>query len=117
MFESALPLFKRISYEEISLYKNAHKKETFNEREMLSIRNYYSAKLGKCNISFDKCCCTIHISYEYLDSNLVIIKYEDSWYSVESRTFFKSFSNPSSDVRRFYLCDEFNGLIQCINSI
>lgn len=95
-------------------YSDSHKRETFSKNELniiasvlkFSLFDKYKYDIEYCGYVSSRNCLAIR-NHDVIWENAFIYKYPDEWYAVE-------FILYKNSTREYYLCDQFDGLLKCM---
>lgn len=101
-------LYKFISVYDALIYRSEHKIDVLSDSEIFKIKEVVKNPFSLTKVKFgefpDKLC----LSFRLRDIDFLIEKYNDDWYILNKHDMDNNVSN--------YLCDQFEGLIQCIKN-
>lgn len=99
-------LYKFISVYDALIYEDTHKIDKLYDSEVSKIKNSVKNKFSIIKTEFEVD--NNSISFFSRDSSYLISKYDDDWYIITEHDMDKNVVN--------YLCDSFEGLLQCIKN-
>lgn len=103
-------------------YASSHKKEIFSKNELNMLISIFKFSFENTEVLYtDRYCgyinsnnCLKIMNHDYIWENLFIHKYSDEWYLAE---FVLVGEYGERRNREYYLCDQFDGLIKCIEDL
>lgn len=102
------PLYKFISVYDTLIYRSEHKIDVLSDSEISKIRESVKNRFSLSKVKFGEFPDNLCLSFRLRDIDFFIEKYNDDWYILNRHDMDNNVSN--------YLCDQFEGLIQCIKN-